>query len=79
MAITGIESLAKFGHVVPEIFMQRDRQTSRHARHNTPLPYKGGVITVGAGGIGNAAIRPFGLTHFSITAVTGLGLVRSLE
>ena len=45
-------AVKKFRHVVPEkgsqtnIQSYTERQTDRHARHNTPLPYREGVMTV---------------------------------
>jgi len=33
------KNFLKFGHMVPEISMHADRQTDRHASHNTQLLY----------------------------------------
>ena len=36
----------KIGPTVSEICSRTNRQTDRQADHNTPLPYRGGVITI---------------------------------
>ena len=42
---TYTENAVKFGHVVPEICVQTDIQTCRHAHCNIPLPYREEIIT----------------------------------